>query len=172
MAIWRQRPAFPDPGLLRLITHPAPFYSLRGPRANPLPTPVTSDPLLKERASALRKRLNAGCTLRLFTNDITPVAATPLAAFQEAAYDGYGPINLAGIWGPVARVQGGEWAFQGGPFSWHCTGGAGQVLRGWYIGDGVDLLFAQRFDASINLTSGRLFKFALQPQSWSLSLLV
>ena len=88
---------------------------------------------------------NGDQTIKLFTNDYTPVAGSVAASFTEMSGLGYASKTLtAGSWTvtTISNVASGTYAQQ----TWTFTAGSSQVVYGYFVIDasGV-ILFAERF---------------------------
>lgn len=136
-----------------------------------MPAPVTADQLIQARADDLRTLLNSGHHLRLFSNNLALTPDTALADFTEATYGGYAPVDLAGQFSAISKVQPGEWQFSAGPYSFARTGAPTGNVWGWYVADATHWRLAQKFASFIEMTLSSSFELVIKPQGWSLSLL-
>jgi hypothetical protein len=134
-------------------------------------TPLWSNPFLLSRATALQAYLNAGLTLRLFSNTFTPTPASPRSAFTECTFTGYAPVSLAAAFGAPALVVDGQYQLTSVTLAFLCTSGPGQNIAGWYIDDGANMIGCQAFDSPFHISSGVSFDFLLKPQEISQSIL-
>lgn len=95
-------------------------------------------------------------TLRLFTNDVTPAAASTSSTFTEAAGGGYAAITLtAGSWtvSELAGIPQALYAQQLFNFTDALTGGAS--VYGYFITDADgDLITAERRTVAVTPLAG------------------
>lgn len=96
-------------------------------------------------------------SLRLYSNNYTPVDGTTETDFTESAFTGYVRVNIdqadMGGSGLVGNVAVSECDFV--PV-FTCTGGAPELAYGWYLIGRTSgtVLAAQRFDAARTMASG------------------
>lgn len=135
-----------------------------------MPPAVTSDTLLKSRATSLRALLNVGHRLRLFKNDLVPAPNTARSAFTEANFGGYASVDVSFKWGPISRAQVGQWVFDLALVTFTRTGGPDNTIFGWYLDDGTNVPFSFRFAAPIDTAVKPLIPLSFRLGEWSRSL--
>lgn len=86
--------------------------------------------------------LGAGCTIKLYQNDYTPVAGSVLASFTEATFTGYASQPL-GTWTAPAIVAA-HGRTQAAALTWVKNGATTNLIYGYYVVQGAQLLFAER----------------------------
>lgn len=84
-----------------------------------------------------------GATLRLFSNNYTPVPGSAIGNFTQCTFTGYAGIVLPA--GGAAFDNGAgfaevDYALQ----TFICTGGGGQNIYGWYVDNAGVVVAAQR----------------------------
>jgi hypothetical protein len=97
-------------------------------------------------------------TLKLFKNDVTPVAGSIASLLTEADFTGYSAKTLtSGSWGAATTASGiatAAYAQQ----TWTATA-IGATVYGWYIVNGAgELLAAKRFDSAITIANGTVIR--------------
>ena len=132
---------------------------------------VASNVLLLDRADALRTLLNSGHTLRLFSNDYTPLSQDSLGSFAEATFTGYAAVGLSAAFAAPVKVQDGEYQISTTFYVFTCTGGSTTMCYGAYITAGSDWKFAIRFDTPITVNNGTSFAIQINPQDWAKSII-
>lgn len=103
-------------------------------------------------------------SVRLYANDYTPVAASVLGSFTEAAWLGYfrETINRA-TWGAPVIVGGKASSTYGTVFEWTNNSGASVTVFGYYIVNPATakVQWAERFAVTRTIAAGA--KLQLQP---------
>jgi len=133
--------------------------------------PVFLNTFLNARATALASYFTSSYHLRLFSNNLAPTPATPLSSFVEASYTGYSPVSMSGLVGAPSKLADGRYQCSITPQTFQCTGGAGQLVYGWYIDDGSNCHLAQAFPAPVNLVPGAPYVLQIALQEISQSIL-
>jgi len=133
---------------------------------------VASNAFLIERLTSARAVLNAGHSLHLFGNNLTPVPADGLTAFTEIAFPGYAAINLNGQFGPPLKVQNGRYLIATPNFAFTATGVSGATAYGWYVRTTGALKFSARFPDPIVIGPATELYVRVEMQEWSLSIVV
>lgn len=122
---------------------------MAGPATNTVV--ITNDGSLAD-INAFLGTMNLG-TVRLFTNNYTPVHTSVPSSFVEAAYVGYVPQVPS--YGPAFLNGFGQAETDSAPLTWTFTAGAGSVtIFGWYLLDstGTKVLWGEKFVLPITLT--------------------
>ena len=96
-------------------------------------------------------------TLKLYTNDYTPVAASVAGSFTEATFADYAAKTLtAGSWGTAATDANGKAAISYAAQTW--TGGtaANETCYGWYCVGATSgtIIMAGRFSSAKTVAEG------------------
>lgn len=105
----------------------------------------------------VRTRFNAETHLRLYQNDYTPEPDSASGNFTEATFPGYTSENLTGDWGAPVESADGKWYIEAPPITFSWSGvGSSNVIYGWYIDDGTEVVLAERLATPINMTSTSL----------------
>jgi hypothetical protein len=126
-------------------------------------TPVASNYILNLRAGTLRTLLNSGCTLRIFSNNITPTPANVIGDFTQATYGGYAGQVLTNDFAAQVKVKDGEYSITSTVHTFAYTSGATQTVYGWYIDDGTGVMFSAAFPAAIAMGTGVSFTLQIVP---------
>lgn len=133
--------------------------------------PLWSNAKLLAFCTTLANYLNSGHTLRLFTNTFLPDPSSPLSFFTEATFTGYAAVPLAGVFATPTLVQNGQYQTTSSVLTFQCTGGSGQVIQGWYIDDGTNMIACQLLDSPVTISAGGQYALQLRPQEISQSIL-
>lgn len=107
----------------------------------------------------VRARWNdvGGSVLRLFQNNFVPAPDAELADYNEADFDGYAEIDLAGEWAEPVYVMAGWYKMETPEFTIDPPGmGAAQTIYGAYIVHDGGVVQSKRFDAPIVMEVGAL----------------
>lgn len=109
--------------------------------------------------------------LRLYRNDFTTIPSTSLPDFVEANFDGYAAKDVDTAWNAIFKVLNGLYQFDSDAFTW--VGGtlADQVVYGWYIEDGTDVIISKRFPSPIHVVMDTSIILTISPQVFSVSIL-
>lgn len=103
-------------------------------------------------------------SVRLFSNDYTPVPSSVLSDFTEAGWTGYfrETINRAG-WNAAVLVSGLASMTYGSTFEWTNNSGAPVTVYGWYAVNPATAVvqIAERFGVTRTIAAGA--KLQLQP---------
>jgi hypothetical protein len=132
---------------------------------------VGSNTWVQDDINALRTVLNAGHTLRLFTNNaLTPTPATVLGTFTEATFPGYSGQILTGDFAASVKILDGEYQILSTVHVWGPPGSGSQTVYGWYIDDGVHVKLSFLFDVPIVMSvSNPALAVQIAYQQWALS---
>lgn len=131
---------------------------------------VASNQEVRERALALRQRVNVGHVLRLFTNDVTPAPALLLSAFTEAGFPGYVRIDLAQQFTPPVKIIDGKFQIETPLLTFTCTGATSETVFGWLIVWDEHLMFSLRLNTPVMMGPGVSVAGVIQLQEWALSI--
>jgi hypothetical protein len=104
-----------------------------------------------------RGQLNAASSLGLYVNAVSIVTTLTPAALTPASYEGYSPVDLAGLWGEPFKHQNGRWICQTNFFEFLPAAGPGlqvQVIRGAYVIRDTQLCFAGALPAAVPIAAG------------------
>jgi hypothetical protein len=118
--------------------------------------------------------VTAGCVLRLYTNDYTPVAASTDGDFTEATFTNYAEVTLTrSSWNAAVTNGSGkaESSYGASPQSWTC-GASGNTVYGYWV-ETTDvtptILWAERFGTARVLADGDILniqpKFSLSSEN-------
>lgn len=131
---------------------------------------VTSNYVLSSYATWLSNQLNTLHFLRLFQNNILVNPGTPLRDFIECDFNGYAPINLAGLIPAPIKLVDGQYVIQFDSPPFGCELGF-QTVYGAYISSGINVKFSQNFSPPQNMAPGVSFIIPIIIDVLSLSLL-
>lgn len=131
---------------------------------------VASNAFLIERLAQARAVLNAGHSLHLYGNNLTPVPADSLTAFTEIAFPGYAAINLNAQFGAPVKVQNGRYLIGTPSFAFTATGASGAIAYGWYVRTLTALKFSARFPDPIPIGPTTTVSVRVELQEWALSI--
>lgn len=133
---------------------------------------VASNAFLINRLAGIRDLLNAGHSLHLFGNNLTPAPADGLGAFTEIAFPGYAAINLNAKFGAPLKVQDGRYLIASVDFAFTAVGPSNAIAYGWYVRDGTALRFSSRFPEPIPVGPTSTVSVRIELQEWASSLLI
>lgn len=133
---------------------------------------VASNALLKTTATDLMVFLNNGTFLGLYTNPLSPSPAHVLGDFAEANFGGYRrqPINFT--FPPPRKQQDGEYESTGPEFTFTCNANPSNLVYGWYLSNGTDVLLSAPFTMPIPVNVGTTFTVQIEVTVWATFTLV
>lgn len=117
-----------------------------------------------------RTVLNGSRSFRLFTNPVTLSPATNLLDLVEATFPGYTRINTSGYFPAPYKLTEGWYQCDSNPFEVTVTGESTNLVHGWSISTGADLLYAAKFAEPIPAADGYTFSVIVSLAEKSLSL--
>jgi len=101
------------------------------------------------------RSVGGSMTLKLYSNDFTPLLASVVGDFTESTFTGYSARTLARSgWGAPATNAQGKGELQFSPdLTW--TAASSQTVQGYFVVDASNvMIFAEKFAQSRNLVSG------------------
>jgi hypothetical protein len=134
-------------------------------------TLIPSNALLLAEANFVRSVLNSGHSLRLFSNDFLPDAASALGDFEEAFYGGYARRSLVGSFGAPTKVQDGQYQIQSEPIPFECTSSPTATVYGCFVTDGLVVKYSCRFAVPIVFSVGTSRDLQVTPTCISTALI-
>lgn len=116
-------------------------------------TIMISDSELSRQITELHTLLDAGSTLRLFTDDADPDPETAFGDLTEPTGDWYEPVDLAGEWTSPARDEMGIWSTQTEIYTFANAADPDETITGlWVEKDGV-LILSVKFATPVTLVA-------------------
>lgn len=100
--------------------------------------------------------MGGGCTIRLYKNDLTPVAGTVLADFEQCDFESYLNKTFTGWTEAVTNGDGDAEMVALLIYQWiRGAGAASNTAYGWYIVNaaGDKVLMARRFTAPVDFSA-------------------
>lgn len=94
---------------------------------------VASNDLLLDRATVTRVTFDTSHSLRLFKNNVNPQPQTTIAELTEAAFPGYAPLSMSGVWGPVFKAANGDYQFNASEQTFEATAANSEMIYGWFL---------------------------------------
>lgn len=115
-----------------------------------------------------RQILNHGKWIQLFKNNFFPDSASTKIQFSRSDFPGYTPQSLDGAFKTPIKLKDGVYVSMTDVLSFPVIAAFGQTVFGWYIAEGSEILFSQRFDVPRILADGTFVEFSIPLQIGSI----
>lgn len=116
---------------------------------------VCTNAFIRSRAEAARDFLDTSFSLHLFSNDFSPNCASLISDFTEVFFPGYAPQIFGGTLREPLKIADGWYRLASGLFSFLPTADSDQLIYGWYVSRGSEVVLCNRFDFPFGI--GNLF---------------